>query len=1287
MRQIVNAIQIGRWFNSGNRDAQELLPHLVRKLIVATLKAESVVSIRIPVGDQISLPGYDGVVETTEQHAYVPFGKSVWEMGTGEPRAKAESDYRRRSENPGAIDPKSTVFVFVSPHSFRGKDDWIREKMSNGIWRAIEIIEATDLDNWLDTHPGVARWLARQIGVPIDGLRDLEEFKSQEFDARYGLRVSPELIIGGRDESLKELQTFLSSDARVTRIEAESPEEAVAFIWAAVITLPQQQRESLESRILFVNSPEALDYLSSLQEAHLIVPMTPEVRNRAVTLNSPRIRVIIPDSTSPSSSGQKSSIKLPTISRQACEEALVSSGFLRQKAQRIARESKGKLAAIFLMVAEEYDNRPVWTSHAAARELLPILLAGQWSTEHQNDRKALEQLSACSYVDVERTTTKWAHPTGPLVKRGPTWDWLAWNYAWAVLSPFVDNLHVERFIKVANDVFGTPDPRLELTADERWAGAIYGKEHPYSTALRNGIVGSVAHLALHTDKLNGVDGQSIADRFVRDLLGGQKYPRTVSWLSVAPWLPDLAEASPDSFLKSLEDGLHDIEFLRVVFEEGGTFGWSPHTYVLWALERLAWSKEFLSSVTLLLGDLAVADPGGKLSNRPANSLTGIFLPWHLQTDADLDQRLDAIDLLYRRHPDISWRLIVSLFPGETRIALPTADPQWRPWKPYDERKVTNREYWLFVEALVDRAMKFAGNSGSRWADLVRTYNGFRPYKIVADKMIASLRAINPTELDEDGRGKLSEAVRKTLSHHREFRDADWATKEADLHPFDELFHKFQPHDPVEQYKWLFVSWPNLPRNRGLDYHQHMVRVQEERYGAVQQIYENQHLFGLLALAEKVERPEEVGVAASRLQLNENTEGVFLAQALDRTAAKDHIPAHLRMAWGYIHAIYRKEGDAWINKVVESKRISWDSKLHTNLALGLPTEGHTWDLLARWGDEVEHEYWLRVSIHYLDQPEQDAERSLKRLLKAGRPYRALDLAGMCIRTKKDDGEEAMPISTQLILEILQEASTHDPSDEWYPPSMAMISHNVERLLEILDNQNTDNGVLAGLEWTWMPMLEHSERGLKVLEAALSTQPGLFVDVLKLVFRAENESSRDLSDQDKARATQAYRLLDRWRKIPGIIEYEPISERAEGDIVFTKGRVDKGELFKWVTEARELAQASGRLGVCDSRIGHVLAFAPADPDGKWPCEAVRDLFEHLKSEELERGFRTSLYNSRGFHRRGKGGDQERALTQKFRTIKELVQSKWPRTGALLRSIAEGYEREARWHDQEDAIEEFE
>src|SRR3989442_8425456 len=191
MRQIVNATQIDTWFTSGKRDAQELLPHLVRKLITVTVGVQHLLSIRIPVGDQVTLPGYDGTVVTTAPNLYVPEGYSVWEMGTGEPEEKAELDYRARTAKPQNIEPGNTVFIFVTPHVFREKNDWIQKKMLDSVWKGIHVIDGVDLDSWLDMYPGVARWLAREIGGPAEGLRALEEFKGDQFDARYGTYISP----------------------------------------------------------------------------------------------------------------------------------------------------------------------------------------------------------------------------------------------------------------------------------------------------------------------------------------------------------------------------------------------------------------------------------------------------------------------------------------------------------------------------------------------------------------------------------------------------------------------------------------------------------------------------------------------------------------------------------------------------------------------------------------------------------------------------------------------------------------------------------------------------------------------------------------------------------------------------------------------------------------------------------------------------------------------------------------------------------------------------------------
>src|SRR6185503_11591768 len=257
MRQIINATQIDEWFISGRRDAQEVFPHLLRKLISATVKFEELKQLRIPVGDQIGLPGFDGVVEIAAKHPYVPFEQSVWEMGTGEPGEKAKADLLKRTRNPRGIDPAHTRFVFATPHPFHAKADFREQGRKNG-WKDAVVLDHVDIASWLEFAPAVARWLARVIGVPVDGMRDFDLF-IKEFDAQYGVTVSAKLLIGGREESAKEVEEWLDSDSPETAIEGESAEEACAFLTGAIRCLTDAKKEAISSRIIFVDRPEVLD--------------------------------------------------------------------------------------------------------------------------------------------------------------------------------------------------------------------------------------------------------------------------------------------------------------------------------------------------------------------------------------------------------------------------------------------------------------------------------------------------------------------------------------------------------------------------------------------------------------------------------------------------------------------------------------------------------------------------------------------------------------------------------------------------------------------------------------------------------------------------------------------------------------------------------------------------------------------------------------------------------------------------------------------------------------------
>ncbi|MNT55867.1 hypothetical protein D3C72_1931360 [compost metagenome] len=153
-----------------------------------------------------------------------------------------------------------------------------------------------------------------------------------------------------------------------------------------------------------------------------------------------------------------------------------------------------------------------------------------------------------------------------------------------------------------------------------------------------------------------------------------------------------------------------------------------------------------------------------------------------------------------------------------------------------------------------------------------------------------------------------------------------------------------------------------------------------------------------------------------------------------------------------------------------------------------------------------------------------------------------------------------------------------------------------------------------------------------------------------------------------AHNSYDLLESWKAVPGINE--------AGD------DVEAAHLMDWVHQAREALAQSKRLAVGDVTLGQVFAYAPTGADGIWPHPAVREVIESVQSRELESGFRTGIFNSRGVFSKslGEGGEQERALAAKYRGYADALLGSAPRTAGALRRVAEGYQRNALQEDQE-------
>jgi hypothetical protein len=138
------------------------------------------------------------------------------------------------------------------------------------------------------------------------------------------------------------------------------------------------------------------------------------------------------------------------------------------------------------------------------------------------------------------------------------------------------------------------------------------------------------------------------------------------------------------------------------------------------------------------------------------------------------------------------------------------------------------------------------------------------------------------------------------------------------------------------------------------------------------------------------------------------------------------------------------------------------------------------------------------------------------------------------------------------------------------------------------------------------------------------------------------------------------LQEWKRPPGLQE----------DGSFSKKDFESG-----IESVEEQCKESGHYEVAMIKIGEVLFYCPADPQGLWIDKAAASSLNAREAEDMRRGFRTEVYNSRGVHWVDPTGNPEHEMAAEWRGKANAVEDVgFARFAATLRALSESYEREA-------------
>lgn len=1247
----INVTNLENW--ASTRDCQGYLPLVIRRLIRATVIEISHIS--FSAGDSIVYPGWDGVLKVSKGTEYIPEGFSVWEIGSGEDvKKKAEEDYKKRKKNPLGVNPKETTLIFVSPRIWSAKDEWCKEKIAEGFWKDVRVYDARILEEWLEQAPAVSVWLARYLKIYPEGVIAIEDWWNA-WSTITNPRLTSKLVLAGRDKQVESVKEWLSSPLAPIAVQATTSEEALAFLAAVIDTLPGNEREFYLSKSLVVENSESFrQIMVTGRTGLLLIPLFEEIEGSPLATQKGHL-VYVP--LAPDNKVTIGEIILPRLGRDAFISALKEMGLSEEDAEKYSRDT-GRSLTVLRRRLTNISNQPEWAKADSARDIIPALLAGRWTELKATDKEIITQLSDESYESFSKKLYAWQHKSdSPVLKIGEEWRLISPLDAWFALAAFLAETDLKQFRSVVLKVLGSRSPALDLEPEKRWMSSIYGKEAPYSGALREGIAQTLVLIAVFGDdaKISVLTtSQTWVDTVVRDLF--QKADWKL-WHSLSDVLSLIAEASPSSFLEAVESSLvQDKPPIMGMFSEteDTLTSSSAHSSLLWALEGLTWSPHLLGRVTLILGKLARLDPGGKLSNRPANSLRTIFLLWLPRTYASLEKRLEAIDVLVEREPQIGWELLVDLIPRSHDSSFSTHKPRWRQFSEKTEITITIAEHLASIKAIIERLLLYVDNDGQRWAKVLENFSALPPeekHRII-EQLLSSADKISK------GRSEARDELRRLLSRHRSFPDTDWALPEQELKELEKIYLLLEPEDTIECSRWLFdESWPDLPEGEKSDYKKAEQIVAQRRLEAIKAIKSEYGLEGLIKLAEQTTNPWLSGFVVAEIDLTPEEEQKLFSLLEDENKNK------VTFVQSYIFRRSFKEGDKWIDSLVEMARAQqWVEIKIVNLFVAFPQKRSVWNLLESFKEEVKETYWRKIKIQLFQLSVEDKSYAIKQLLSVKRYFTALDTAALF----------ANEMPAGLISEMLQKAAT-DKSEE----DFRIQPYDVERLFEALDKSGEiKEDELARLEWLYLAVLAGgggiSRRPPKTLHKELSNNPDFFAEVIKYIYKPKNESKKDNEESlprqlIEQRAHLASELLRSWDVVPGTDN--------NGQIIYEKLKI-------WVNRARELCEKLDRKEAGNSHIGQVLAHAKSGEEGIWPPEAVCKIIDEIQSGRLDSGFMIEIHNKRGIVTKSlsEGGQQERKLAEQFRGYAEKWSIRYPRTASILIKVAEEYENEAKREDKE-------
>lgn len=1242
-------------------DCKYHLPHLIRKLILATIDNSTIKNFHFSYGEDVQTGGFDGELITESENMFVPLGESVWEFGTTNAKGKkANDDYEKRKNNTLGKVNVETTYINVNGKRYRDKSKWVEEKKSEEFWKDVRYIDAIDIEQWLELAPTVELWLAEKLKRPTLGIYTVEEYW-ECWSQNQSIKIVPEILLG--DSRLKEVEavkSFLKSNEGVFYIKSITTDEAIAFPLSVI----KESDDILDTNVVVIDNRDAFNQFIQTDKSLIIIT---KFKVESLDLRGAvqkGHKIIIPISLSDEVSTSEK-IQLPIVSRNTFEKGLEKMGIDSEQTRILTKNSGRNISVLKRLLKYDDTTIPKYLESIEIIDVIPMLIINRFSENREGDKDLVEKISrksSAEYIQFLRVLV--TLEDSPVYHINGVWRLVSPTDSWLYFAKYVTQQNLEHFKEICLEVLCEVSHKYTLPLENR-CNYYQTPENrsKYSSKLREGICESLTVISVFGDDygINSIPNvSSYIDYIVRELLSND----IMVWRSLSSNLKFLAEASPAVFLNNLERIIKDksvTSFFEV--EQGFMHNSNDLAPLLWCLDIIAWFPEHLMQVSLILCEIISISPETfPTTNTPLSNLKSIYRTWYPQTNTNVEDRKKILEILVKKHPNTLYGLLYDLVGNKNDTAFHKPRPKWRLFSELREIKVTQREVHYMRGFCLDNIVEMSKDNIERILSLIDLLDDMEWSRIDT-----GLKAIKTSmSFNEENKSKVFHKFRKFIGNHRSYPTAHWSLPNDILDKIEQIAIRFKPENDVLNDSYLFEEHhPEfIEGKQGDDYENRNNEIFLRRLAFVEKVLEKYGVEKIFELGSKIEYPYLYGNA---LALSDNLSEENKLIVYNQVESKDK--SILSLVGEFIRISENKTNLHLQTEVLDKMiKTGLSSQGIINFLNSLRGSIHLWWFITDLRNvEVEKLYWKsKQGFLYADSKE-ELFYALDKLQQYDKCITLINTLGWGTYVHKNT------LTSEEVLTVLEKISFVDFED-----SSSFDHHQFKNLLEFLYSRSDyDIERAAKIEMKFIFVFRGgaSYNTLpKNLYKLMSQKPEEYFGILSQVYLPEEEGLREIELQKVKDDPNFQEILKVGWDIFNSFNLIPSLEE--------DGTINSDQFKQWINEVRELASANHRIKITDDCLGKLFAKYPIDmKERKGFDTEIYDVIEEIDTKEIKNSFGVQISNNLGFTSRGafEGGNIERFRAGYFDFLFEETKFTYPKVSQIFRTLRDNYLSQAKREDE--------